>query len=146
VLRVQLRPGEFAQAGGQQSASSTPFMEIGATNPLHVRIDIDEDEIGRLNVGAEATIAPRGNSSRVVKAAFVRAEPLIIPKRSLTNSAAERVDVRVLQLIFAIPPGEQGFFVGQQIDAFIPAKTASANTNATNTSAVAEVHQAGAKP
>jgi len=51
----------------------------------------------------------------------VRAEPQVVPKRSLTNSAAERVDVRVLQLIYALPPSE-AFRVGQQIDAFIPAK------------------------
>jgi HlyD family secretion protein len=122
VLRVQLRPGEFAQAGGPQGNNATPFMEIGATNPLHVRIDIDEDEISRLDMGAEAVIAPRGNSAAQVKVSFVRTEPLVIPKRSLTNAASERVDVRVLQIIYAIPPGETAFFVGQQIDAFVPAK------------------------
>jgi hypothetical protein len=49
----------------------------------------------------------------------------VIPKRSLTNSAAERVDVRVLQLIYALPESD-AFRVGQQIDAFIPAKAAPA--------------------
>jgi hypothetical protein len=47
----------------------------------------------------------------------------VVPKRSLTNSAAERVDVRVLQLIYELPPSD-AFRVGQQIDAFIPAKPA----------------------
>ena len=51
-----------------------------------------------------------------------RAEPLIVPKRSLTNSAQERVDVRVLQLIYALPETNGGFRVGQQVDAFIPAR------------------------
>jgi HlyD family secretion protein len=125
VLRVQLQPGEYAQAGGQGGSSAVPYMEIGSTNPLHVRIDIDEDEIARVELGADAIIAPRGASGRQIKATFVRAEPLIIPKRSLTNSASERVDVRVLQIIYAIPVGEAGFFVGQQIDSFVPAKKAS---------------------
>jgi hypothetical protein len=57
-----------------------------------------------------------------VQASFVGAEPLIRPKRSLTNSAQERVDVRVLQLIFALPADTAGFFVGQQVDAYIPAR------------------------
>lgn len=46
----------------------------------------------------------------------------MLPKRSLTNSAAERVDVRVMQIIYALPPGNNLFRVGQQVDAFIPAK------------------------
>ena len=123
VLRVQLRSGEFAQAGGPQGSSATPLMEIGATNPLHVRVDIDEDEIARAELGAEALIAPRGNGAQQIKATFVRAEPLIIPKQSLTNASTERVDVRVLQVIYALPPGTSGFFIGQQIDAFVPAKS-----------------------
>ena len=46
----------------------------------------------------------------------------MVPKRSLTNSAAERVDVRVLQMIFALPAeAREVFRVGQQVDAFIPA-------------------------
>ena len=48
-------------------------------------------------------MSPRGASDRQVKASFVRAEPQVVPKRSLTNSAAERVDVRVLQVIYALP-------------------------------------------
>ena len=64
----------------------------------------------------------RGDAKRQVKATFVRAEPLIVPKRSLTNSATERVDVRVLQLIFALPQDGRRFFVGQQVDGFVPAK------------------------
>ena len=39
-----------------------------------------------------------------------------------TDSAAERVDVRVMQIIYALPPGGELFRVGQQVDAFIPAK------------------------
>ena len=66
---------------------------------------------------------PRGAAQRVVQASFVRAEPLVVPKRSLPNSAAERVDVRVLQVIYELPPGATGengiFRVGQQVDAFI---------------------------
>ncbi len=122
VLSVDIRPGEYANSGGPQG-SSAAYMEIGNTRPLHVRIDIDENEIGRTDIGSDAVISPRGMSDRRVKAAFVRAEPLVTPKTSLTNSSSERVDVRVLQLIYQIPP-DQGFFVGQQVDAFVRAKNA----------------------
>jgi HlyD family secretion protein len=76
-------------------------------------------------------VSPRGASGRQVKASFVRAEPLVVPKRSLTNSASERVDVRVLQVIYALPESAKGTFrVGQQVDAFIQAAKSTGTKDA----------------
>ncbi len=118
VLQVDTRAGEFA---GTQGTASV-LMKLGATRPLHVRLDIDENQAGRIAPGGPAVISPRGDAKRQVTATFVRAEPLIVPKRSLTNSATERVDVRVLQLIFALPADGPQFYVGQQVDGFVPAQ------------------------
>ena len=125
VLQVNTRTGQYANAG-PGPGNQDPLMVLGETNPLHVRIDIDENEIDRVTLGSGAIVSPRGNAQRRIEARFVRAEPLVTPKRSLTNSSAERVDVRVLQLIYALPQDARGFFVGQQVDAYIPAKTPSA--------------------
>lgn len=123
ILAVNIREGEYLSTMGGQSQ---PFIQMGETQPLHVRIDVDEDEAARIKRGAEAFVSPRGAAETQVKASFVRAEPLVVPKRSLTNSAQERVDVRVLQLIYALPgDARENFNVGQQVDAFIPAKGAS---------------------
>ncbi len=123
ILAVNIRPGEFVSTQG--GSNSTPFMQMGQTTPLHVRVDIDENEVARVDLGKPAVISPRGAAELHVSATFIRAEPQVVPKRSLTNSAAERVDVRVLQLIYALPASD-AFRVGQQIDAFIPAKAATA--------------------
>lgn len=122
ILAVNIRPGEFVQAGGPQGGNAEPYIRLGETRPLHIRVDIDEDQAGDVALGANAIVSPRGAAERQVTARFVRAEPLVVPKRSLTNSAAERVDVRVMQIIYALPPGGDLFRVGQQVDAFIPAK------------------------
>jgi len=124
ILAVNIRPGEFVQAGGPQGGSTTPYIQMGETDPLHVRIDVDEDEAARVALGAPAAVSPRGAADRQVRAEFVRAEPQVVPKRSLTNSASERVDVRVLQLIYRLPATDGLFRVGQQVDAFIPARGA----------------------
>ena len=129
ILAVDVRPGEFVQAG-QQGSNSTPYIQMGETRPLHVRIDIDEDEATRVALGSAAVVSPRGAADRQVRARFVRAEPQVVPKRSLTNSAAERVDVRVLQLIYELPPTDGLFRVGQQVDAFIAARPATAQRKA----------------
>jgi hypothetical protein len=52
---------------------------------------------------------------------FVRVEPYVIPKKSLTGDNTERVDVRVLQVIYQIETQGKRLFVGQQLDVFIDA-------------------------
>ncbi|MBS3962758.1 MAG: efflux RND transporter periplasmic adaptor subunit [Sandarakinorhabdus sp.] len=125
ILQVRTRPGQFVTAGPGLSGSEPPIT-MGETQPLHVRIDVDETEIGRVAPGADAVVSARGLADRQVRARFVRVEPLVVPKRSLTNQSSERVDVRVLQLIYALPEGTAGFLVGQQVDAFLPARSSAA--------------------
>ena len=54
---------------------------------------------------------------------FSRIEPYIVPKRSLTGESGERVDTRVLQVIYQFdrPKGAE-VFVGQQMDVFLDAR------------------------
>lgn len=120
ILQVRTRPGQYVTAGPGPNNSDPPIT-MGETRPLHVRVDVDETEIGRVRQGANAMVSVRGPGARQVPARFVRLEPLVIPKKSLTNQSNERVDVRVLQLIYALPEDVTGFTVGQQVDAFLPA-------------------------
>jgi HlyD family secretion protein len=117
VLQVNLRPGEFAQAG----TLATPLMVIGQLDPLHVRVDIDEADIGRFSPGARAYASLRGQATRRAEMTFVRVEPFVVPKRALTGSTVERVDTRVLRVIYALPSGMLDAFAGQQVDVFIEA-------------------------
>ena len=119
ILAVNIRKGEYVSTMGGGNAQ--PFIEMGQTQPLYVRIDIDEEQAARVAMGADAIVSPRGAAERRVEASFVRAEPLVVPKRSLTNSAQERVDVRVLQVLYELPESNGLFRVGQQVDAYIPA-------------------------
>ena len=123
ILAVNVRPGEYVSTSG---GNAPAFIQMGQTDPLHVRVDVDENEALRVELGEAALISPRGAAQMQVRAQFVRAEPQVVPKRQLTNSAAERVDVRVLQLIYALPNSNEAeaFRVGQQVDAFIPATRA----------------------
>lgn len=115
VLRLTARAGQFAPAAQLQE----PLVTLGRLDPLHVRIDVDEADLPRLTAGADATVSPRGDSKNRVQAKFVRLEPLVSPKRSLTNAVNERVDTRVLQVVYALPFDAKGFYPGQQVDAFV---------------------------
>jgi hypothetical protein len=52
---------------------------------------------------------------------YVRTEPYIVPKRSLTGDTAERVDTRVLQLLYGFDRNDLPVYVGQLMDVFIQA-------------------------
>lgn len=117
VLRVNVRPGEFAAAG----AANDPLIALGATETLHVRVQIDEEDVGRIAAGARAEGALRGDASRRVALTFVRMEPLARPKTNL-NGGAERVDTRVAEAIYAFDPAALPALVGQQMDVFVAAR------------------------
>lgn len=130
VLQVRIRPGEYAPAG----PSASPWLVLGDTSALHIRVDIDEHEAWRVPPGAPAEAQVRGNANLRTAAKFVRFEPMVIPKTSLTGASTERVDTRVLQAIYRIEDQSPHLFVGQQMDVFIEAsglETAMANTNST---------------
>lgn len=115
VLQVDVRPGEFVA-----HATSTDLMVLGNLRPLHVRVDIDEAEIPRLRPGSTARGFVRGQTDQPIALDFKRVEPYVIPKKSLTGGNTERVDTRVLQVIFAVrASGETTLYVGQQMDVFI---------------------------
>lgn len=117
ILQVRIRPGEFAMAG----VAANPWMILGDTSVLHLRVDIDEHEAWRVKEGAPAVAQVRGNSALRVNASFVRFEPLVVPKVSLTGSSTERVDTRVLQAIYRIGTNNIPLYVGQQMDVFLVA-------------------------
>ncbi len=117
VLRVAIRAGEYAVAG----PSAEPLIVMGNVEPLFVRVDVDEQEASRVKPEARASAALRGNAGIRSPLRFVRFEPLVVPKRSLTGDAAERVDTRVLQVIYEIERSDPRFVVGQQMDVFIDA-------------------------
>jgi multidrug resistance efflux pump len=117
VLQVNLRPGEYAPTGGL----SRPLIVLGATESMHVRIDVDENEAWRFQPGSRAVAFLRGNREFHADLEMVRVEPYVVPKRSLTGESTERVDTRVLQVLYRFDPQAMPSYVGQQVDVFVEA-------------------------
>jgi HlyD family secretion protein len=120
ILQVNIRPGEFVSLSGNQS-----LIQMGNMHPLHVRVDVDEEDLPRLKLNGSATAKIRGDArQQEVPLHFVRLEPFATPKVSLTGANTERVDTRVVQVIYAIEPNnrlveEKKILVGQLLDVFI---------------------------
>jgi multidrug efflux pump subunit AcrA (membrane-fusion protein) len=118
VLKVNVRPGEFVTAG----PTADPLVLLGNDRPLHVRVQIDENDVWRLTTTAPAEAVVRGNRELRFPLTFVRIEPYVLPKRSLTGERTERIDTRVLEVIYSFDPGDNPVFIGQQVDVFVEAK------------------------
>lgn len=118
VLQVNIRPGETANLN---PFTQVPLITFGPVCPLHVRVSIDEDDAWRFRKGSPATAFVRGNSSIHFPLRFVRIEPLVVAKQSLTGATSERVDTRVLQAIYSFDPDALPVYVGQIVDVFIEA-------------------------
>lgn len=117
ILKINVRPGEFVVA----APMAEPAVLIGDDRPLHVRVQIDENDLWRLRPDAPAEAVIRGNRDLRFPLGFVRIEPYVLPKRSLTGDSTERIDTRVLEVLYRFDPGERPVFIGQQVDVFIRA-------------------------
>lgn len=117
VLQVNIREGEFAG-----TTPRLPAMILGDTDQLQVRVDIDEQSATRIREHTAARASLRGRPEISFPLEFVRIEPFVIPKVSLTGASTERVDTRVLQVIYSLKrPSGTPVYVGQQVDVFVEA-------------------------
>lgn len=119
VLQLKMHLGEYAPTGVLQQ----PLLLLGHVEPMCVRVNVDENEAWRVRSEASATGFLRGNKDIRVPLKFVRFEPYVVPKVSLTGESTERVDTRVLQVVYSFDRGSLPIFVGQQMDVFIEANS-----------------------
>ncbi len=115
VLQVNIRPGEFAQSGVLAQA----LILLGDLDKLHVRVDIDENDAWRFHPSSPAEAFVRGNPKLKTGLTFEYVEPYVVPKRSLTGESSERVDTRVMQVIYSFKRANLPVYPGQLMDVFI---------------------------
>jgi HlyD family secretion protein len=115
ILQKRVRVGQFAQCG----PTSEPLMILGGGSALNIRADIDESDAWRVRPNTIAVAYVRGDARQKIPLQFVRFEPYVLPKKSLTGDATERVDTRVLQVIYRISGQNAHVYVGQQMDVYI---------------------------
>ena len=115
ILQVNTRAGEYVA-----NTPKSPAMVLGNLDLLQVRADVDEQNATRVREGQKAQGHLKGDPSVTFDLEFVRVEPYVIPKVSLTGASTERIDTRVLQVIFSLKrPANPPLYVGQQVNVFI---------------------------
>jgi multidrug resistance efflux pump len=114
VLQVNIRAGEYITVN-----AADPAILLGDVRELQLRADVDESDAPRVKPGCKAVAFLKGSREQAIPLEFVRIEPYILPKKSLSGESTERVDTRVLQVIFRFQSPAFPVYVGQQMDVFI---------------------------
>ncbi len=116
--------GEYANVN---PFDNVPIMVFGTVGYYQMRIDIDESEVWRYKKGAAATAFVRGNPRISIPLTFDYIEPFMIAKKSLSGSNTERIDTRVLQVVYKFSKEHYPIYIGQVLDIFIEAEPLGAS-------------------
>ncbi|MCH9754110.1 MAG: efflux RND transporter periplasmic adaptor subunit [Alphaproteobacteria bacterium] len=113
ILKVNIKAGEYLGNNGEQ-----PVI-IGNLHKMHVRVEIDETDINRINQDARAVGILRSNSKSKIPLKFIKYDPYFMPKSNLNNDITEKIDTRVIELLYEFNNDKIGAFPGQRMDVFI---------------------------
>lgn len=125
VLAIGAAMGSYVSpqgAYGTYTQGFQPVLVMGESEGyLEVRSYVDEILIHRLPPLSEmsAQMFLRGTTTHM-PLEFVRIQPYVIPKIELSNQRQERVDVRVLPIIFRFEkPKDLALYPGQLVDVYM---------------------------
>jgi HlyD family secretion protein len=124
VLTVWASVGSYAGPQGvfdTYTQGSDPILTMGDAGTLAVRCYVDEILVPRLGDPSKlaARMFVRGTNISV-PLRFVRVQPYVSPKIELSNQRTEKVDLRVLPVIFQFtPPSSTTLYPGQLVDVYL---------------------------
>jgi HlyD family secretion protein len=125
VLSINTIVGAYVSSQGAYDSYTggfDPVIVLGSPqSQLHVRVYIDEILVPRLPPSAKikAQMSIRGSNIKVALD-FVRTQPFVSPKIELSDQRQERVDVRVLPMIFKIAkPAGLNLYPGELVDVYL---------------------------
>lgn len=119
LLQVNIHEGEFPPV----DTFSMPMMVLGDIEELQLRVSINQLDIPYFQPDAQAVAFSQGDRHYKYPLEFVRVEPFLVGKQNLTNEITEKVDTRVLKIIYKIKKDGHPLYVGQQMDVFIEMKS-----------------------
>ncbi len=130
IFRVVPAVGDYISPQGAYDVyteSLLPIIQMGSDSQyLQVRAYVDEILATRLPKTGKlvARLFVRGLDNKSLPLEFVNLQPYTIPNIELSNQRNERVDVRVLPIVFKfIRPDDINIFPGQLVDVYIKGTT-----------------------
>lgn len=117
VLQIKIHEGETPS-----SDLSKMMMVVGDTDQLYLRVAIDQFDVPFFQPNSKAVAYRQGVRSAEYPLEFILVEPFMVPKKYLSNTASEKVDTQVLEVLFKVAKNDPPLFIGEQMDVFINAE------------------------
>jgi multidrug resistance efflux pump len=114
VLQVKIHEGEYPP-------QDTPVMILGNIDQLNLKVGINQYDASFFEPTARAVAFLQGDARKEYNLEFVQIQPFLVSKQYLSNDVSEKVDTKVLQVLYKITNADEKVFVGQQMDVFIQA-------------------------
>jgi ABC exporter DevB family membrane fusion protein len=115
VLRKHHRSGESVS---NSSTVPDPVLTIGDRKTLRVRVDVDETDVSKVNVGQRAYVTADAFAKQKFWGHVVRVGQQLGPKNVRTDEPTEKVDTKILETLVELDPGSH-LPDGLRVDAFI---------------------------
>jgi HlyD family secretion protein len=115
VLRKHHRSGESVS---NSSTVPDPVLTIGDRKALRVRVDVDETDVSKVNVGQKAYVTADAFGKQKFWGHVVRVGQQLGPKNVRTDEPTEKVDTKILETLVELDPGSH-LPDGLRVDAFI---------------------------
>ena len=116
ILRKHLKTGESVL--GSPSGPSQPIVTMADASALRVRVDVDEIDVARLQVGQRAYVTADAYPERKFWGRIVRIGEILGKKNLRTDEPTEKVDTKILETLIELDPGSE-LRLGLRVDAFI---------------------------
>ncbi len=115
ILRRHHRAGETVT---NSSTNPDPVFTIGDCEVLRVRVDVDESDVAKLQLGEHAYVMARAFGDHKFWGKVVQIGEELGPKNVQTDDPAEHVDKKILETLVQLDGGHP-LPVGLRVDAYI---------------------------
>jgi ABC exporter DevB family membrane fusion protein len=113
ILQVRARIGEYYTPG----AGETP-VTLGDTSRLRVRMDVDERDIGRVEIGQSASVAADSFKNEKFSGKVVEMARRMGRKNVRTDDPTERIDTKILEVVIELDSAQK-LVPGLRVKSFI---------------------------
>lgn len=112
VLRKRHRAGESI------SRTADPILSVGNVERLRVRVDVDEEDVARLKIGAQTYVTATAYGDQKFSGKVSRIGSALGRKNIRSDEPTERADLKILETLIDLDPGVK-LPVGLRVDARI---------------------------
>lgn len=114
VLRKHVHPGE----GVSPESPPSVLFTVADTTTLRVRVEVDEADISKVQVGQEAYVTAKAYGDTKFRGRVARIGQMLGKKKLRTEAPVEHVDTKVLEILVDVEDGRT-LVPGLRVDAFI---------------------------